>query len=82
LRGAVKAFNFIQRHRRQNSTRPGPKILGGDVLAGDFLEIGVDIARRDILAVARFVDILKQFLPGQLLASFYNLGDAAIPDAQ
>ena len=57
---------------------PRSEILRRDVLAGDFLEIGVHVARRDILAISRLVDILEQLLPGQLLARPNDLRDAAI----
>src|SRR5262249_3835358 len=82
LRGAVEAFKLIKGHRRKDSSRPGAEVLCRNILAGDFLEIVVHVSRRDILAIAPFVDVLKQFLSGQLLARFYNLGDAPVPDAQ
>ena len=82
LSGAVEALKLIERHRRENRSRPGAEILGGDVLAGDFPEIVVHVGRCDVLAIAVFVDVLEQFLAGQILARFYDLGDAPVPDPQ
>src|SRR3954469_18871693 len=45
-----------------NRTSPGPKILGGDVPTGDFLQVGVHVIRRDVLRVACVIDILQELL--------------------
>jgi len=37
-------------------------------LANDFLEMIVHVGRRDVLAIARFIHKLEQFLAGQLFA--------------
>ena len=44
LRGAIKAFQLIEGHRREDSASPGAEVLRGDILAGDFLEIVVHVA--------------------------------------
>ena len=82
LGGAVEALKLIERHRREDRSRPGAEVLRGDFLAGDFLEILVHVSRCDILAISGFVHVLQQFLSGQILARFYYLGDAPVPDPQ
>ena len=79
---AVEAFELIERHCREYRARPGAEVLCRNGLAGDFLEIAVHVGRRDVLAISGFVDVLEQFLTGQLLARFYDLGDAPVPYAQ
>jgi hypothetical protein len=67
LRGAIKAVKLIEGHSREDRARPGAKVLRGDILAGDFLEIVVHIGRRDVLEITRFVHVLEQFLSRQTL---------------
>ena len=79
---AVEAFELIERHCREERARPGAEVLCRNSLAGDFLEIGVHVGRHDVRAISGFVDVLEQFLTGQFLARFYDLGDAPGPYAR
>ena len=82
MRRTVEALDLPQRQRRQDGSRPGAKILGGDVLSGDLPEIRVHIGRGDILLRAVVIDILQELLAGQLLAGLDDLGDAAVLDRE
>ena len=42
---AVEVLELRQRHRRQHRAGPGAEILGGDVLAADLAQVGVDVRR-------------------------------------
>ncbi len=71
LRRRVGVELLELRQRLGGELRPGPgaEILGGEVLAADLPEVGVDVARGDILTVAILVEILEQLLPRHFLAA-------------
>jgi len=60
-------LEFRKRHRSQNRTRPGSKILRRNVAPGYLLKIGIDIARAHIVPLTLLIQILKQMLPWQFL---------------
>ena len=52
--------------RGKVSPCPGPKILRGDFLTGDFVEICIHLGRGDGMALTGSVDIPKEFMPGEI----------------
>jgi hypothetical protein len=78
LCGVVEALNFAQGYGCQHRSCPGSEILCRDIFSGDCLEILVHVARRDVLAIALFIDVLKQFLSRELLTGPDNPGDAPV----
>src|SRR5262249_60101112 len=78
LRDAGAALELLERERGHDGPRPGPEILGGDVLAGDLLQVGAHVARGDVLQLAVLIEVLEQLLAGQFLAGADDLGDTAI----
>ena len=78
LRLGVERLELLQRHRRQNRARPGAKVLGGDVLAGDALQILVDVPRLHVHALAILVKVLEQLVARHVFASAHYLGDTLI----
>src|SRR5207237_142498 len=54
--------------RREQRASPGAEVLRGERLARDLSEIRVHVGRSDRLALAVFVDVLKELLAGQLAA--------------
>src|SRR5215831_19471458 len=81
LSGTVEALKFTEGHCRQNCPGPGAEILRRNVLASNFFEIVIHVGRCDVLAIALFIDVLEQLLPGQLLTSLDDLRDAPVPHA-
>jgi hypothetical protein len=77
-RGAFRPTRLLEKTRRKDRPGPGAKILGGDIRAGDGPQIVVDVARRDSPQFLLLIQILQQFLPGQLLTRPDDLRDAAI----
>ena len=41
---------------------PGAEILGGEVFAGNFVQVGVDVGRVDRLTFAIVVKVLEEFV--------------------
>lgn len=64
LRAALPGEKF----HRVNGAGPGPEILGGEILAGDLLEVIVDIAGRHRLDFLLIVYIFKKLMAGEFLA--------------
>ena len=61
----------------QDGAGPGAEVLGGEVLAGDLAQVGVDVGRADRLRLAVVVEVLEQLLPGQVLAALDDRAPAA-----
>src|SRR5436190_9455395 len=57
-----------QSRRGENRTRPGSKILGGEILSTDAAEIVVDVRRVHAPALSMTVEVLKQLLSRQIPA--------------
>ncbi|MFT3789272.1 MAG: hypothetical protein QM770_24345 [Tepidisphaeraceae bacterium] len=73
LRLAIELFELAQRLGRQYRAGESAKVLGCEILTGDFLQIRVDVVALHVAALTRFVDVLKQLLLREFLASFDNL---------
>ena len=69
---------IAQRAGCHQGTRPGAKILGAKFCAGDLAQIFIDIARFNGNRRAGFVDILKQLVAWQILATFDDPRQALI----
>src|SRR5262249_14647384 len=78
LSRAAEGLLLLEHQTCQQGAGPGSKILGRNVLAGDFPEIGVYVGRGDVLQIAFFIDILQQLLSGQVLTALDDLGDSAV----
>src|SRR5689334_24625644 len=50
----------------KHGAAPGAKVLSGDVAAGGLAQIVVHVVRRDEMALARRIEILKKLLPRQV----------------
>ncbi|MNL23831.1 hypothetical protein D3C87_1452360 [compost metagenome] len=62
-------LQLTQYRQRQDAASPGAVILGGEVGAGQGLQVGVDVGGADVMPLAVFIQILKQVLPGDFLAA-------------
>ena len=78
----VEALEFLERDRGEHRSLPGAEILCRDVAAGDLAQVGVDVRRRHVPALAVLVDVLEQLLAGEVLAGAHDLGDAPVLDLE
>src|SRR5438132_230817 len=62
----------------QHCPRPGPEILGGKCLAGDLVQVSVDIGGIDGVSLPGFVKVLEQFVAGQVATAFHDAGQPPI----
>src|SRR3569623_496040 len=65
---------------REPRAVPGAEILGREVVAGNRMQIIVDVGRVDRGDVAVIVHILEQFIARQIAATFDDASEAAIRD--
>ena len=72
----------MQRHGGKYRAGPRPKVLRRNVIAGDFFEVGVDVAGGHVLRLAILIEVLQQLLAGQFLAGPDDLGDPSISHAE
>lgn len=68
----------MQQAGREDGCRPSPEILAGEVLAGRFSQIIVDVRRSNIMPVALVIDVLKQFLAWEFLAAFHDSSETRV----
>src|SRR5207237_10666218 len=69
------------RHQERDGAQrgaPGAKILGGKIRAHGVAQIRVHLIGIDWMAAAIFVHVLKEALPGQLMAAPHQLDQALI----
>lgn len=71
--GGRCVFQFVERHDRQCSSGPCPKIFRGDFVSRNFRQILIHIARIDAMTVALVADVLEQLRTRQITASFQYL---------
>lgn len=69
---------FAQSECGEHGAGPGAEVFGGEVLAGDFFEIGVDVGGGDAAAAAVCVKVLEEFLAGDVAAFFNSVGEFAV----
>ena len=69
-----------QQQQRQRAAGPGTVVLGGEVGAGQFTQVVVDVGGGHRATFAILVQILEQVLPGQLQATLDDAGQAAVTD--
>src|SRR5205809_973805 len=74
----IEFFEFLERHRREDSSTPGAKIFGGEIAIRDLAQVFVYIARGDVVIFAVVTDELKKFLAGNRLAVRHNLRETPI----
>ena len=74
----VEAFELSQRDRGKDGSRPGAKILGGEITSGDFTQVGVHVLRLYVLLFAVLVLVLKKFLTGKVLHAPDDFREAGI----
>jgi hypothetical protein len=63
---AVDVLELAQGERGEVGPRPGAKVLGGDFLTRNFVEIRIHVGRSDGVALTGIVEILKEFIPGEV----------------
>src|SRR3546814_18295858 len=61
---------------------PGAEMLGGELLAHRFADIGVDVARADRALIALLVDELEALLAGPVLAALDEAGPVSTRDGK
>src|SRR3954452_17249868 len=76
----VEMTKSAQRLRREMRAGPGAEIFRGNLFAGDLAEIRVDLLRADDVLIALIVEILEQFVAGQVAAPFDDARESAIVD--
>lgn len=59
---------------------PCAKILRGEILSADLLEVLIHRVRIDAPSLASVVEVLEQFLAGQVLAASNDRGDPGVRD--
>ena len=57
-------------------------MLGGERAAAGVADVGVDVLRGDLPALAVVVEVLEELLAGQVLRALDDAGDAAVADLQ
>src|SRR4029078_7532084 len=62
----LKGSAFWQGQIRENVAGPGAEILGGEIRAADLAQVVIHIGGVDGTPLTRIVNILKQFLPGEV----------------
>ena len=72
------ASNSRKRQRGQDGPGPGAEVLGGELLAGDLAEVVVHVGRVDRVGLAVVVDVLEEFLAGQVAAALDDPGEPAV----
>src|SRR5271154_6411383 len=70
----------MQLRAGQNRTRPSSKVFGSEVLLRRLAEVVVDVGRIDCVMLPFAVDILKQFVTGDILAALNDLRQPSISD--
>ena len=75
-------FAYAERQRREQGACPGAEVFGSDIAAGDLAQVGIDVGRGHVLALAILVGILEQLLARQVLAGLDDLGDAPVLDLE
>jgi hypothetical protein len=75
-------LNSASAKRRQNGSRPSPKILGAEVLARDVLDVGVDAARIDGAGLSVVVQVLEELMARDLRAALHDRGYPLVLDAK
>ena len=73
-----KRLEFAQHGGGKNSARPGTEILGGEVVACYLAQVVVDISGADGVALAVFIDVLKEFVSRQVAALLYDAREPAV----
>src|SRR5437868_6037259 len=69
---AIDMRELAQCQGGQIGAGPGPEILSRDVLAGDLVQIEVDLSRADSVALARIVQVLEELVPREVTTRFDN----------
>src|SRR6476646_9214339 len=75
---AVELLELPQGLGGQVGRGPGAEILGGNVLAGDLAEVGVDVVRVDGAPLTLVVDVLEQLVSRNVAAILDDAGEAAV----
>lgn len=78
-----EGFEFSQKLGGEDSAGPGTEVFGGEVLisklwADDLLEVIVDVGRVYAVASTIGVEILEEFVAGNVCTSLDDFGEAAI----
>jgi len=74
--GGFSGCNVWLQHSQQRDRlgggRPGTKILGGERLAADLLQILVYVIRFHVATLALLVDVFEKFLPGNFFSPLHD----------
>src|ERR1700728_28037 len=76
LPGVATAFLALERDGAEHCAGPSSEVLSGDILAADFAQVIVDVARGHVLNAAFLPAILQQVLARELLTGANNSCDA------
>src|SRR3954463_8785795 len=74
----IEFFEFLERHRREDSSTPGAKIFGGEIGVRNFPQVFVYVAGGDIVVFAVVTDELKKFLARDRLAVRHNFCETPV----
>ena len=74
----VEGAEFAEHIAGEDGACPGAEVLGGEVLAGDLVEVGVDVRGVDGVVVAVVVEILEELVAGDVDAALDDVGEAAV----
>ena len=80
LRRRIGWIKLAQCQRGEHSAAPGAKIFRRKILAGDRPQVGIHVSRSHTLHSAGLVEVLKQILARESLASFHNTREARMGD--
>src|SRR5579885_226276 len=76
----IKRPKFPERNHSKHSASPGSKILCREILTCDLPQVLVHIGGINRLTIATIVNVLKKFIPGNVLTALHNFGEPAITD--
>src|SRR5438270_2589708 len=78
----VEEFELLQGESGEIGRRPSPKVLRRDLLAADFAQVIVDVSRIDRMTGPLLVQVLKQFIAGQVAAVLDDARQPAVIDVR
>ena len=76
----IEVAETPQRLRRELRAGPGAEVFCGDILPRDLAQIGVNLLRAHRMLIAFVVEILEQFVPGQVATAFDDACEPAVAD--
>ncbi len=81
LRLVLRRAHAAQEIAGEHGARPGAEVLRGEVLAGDFAQVFVDVGGVDGVTLAFFVNVLEELVPGEVFTLLDDACEAAVLQA-